>query len=93
MEDDATPPWRTEPPIRMSLSLPGAASEHPNHTQCSAKGCRCPAAYALLWRNPKIHPEDRCKTWLACAEHKDDLAGFLSMRKFPLQIVPIKQLD
>jgi hypothetical protein len=49
---------------------------------CSAKGCRNPAAYALAWNNPKIHTADRRKIWLACEDHRDSLADFLSVRGF-----------
>lgn len=49
---------------------------------CSAKGCRAPARYALRWNNPKLHPPERRKTWLACAEHRDKLADFLGRRDF-----------
>ena len=43
--------------------------------QCSAKGCRHEATYALVWRNPRIHDGDRRKTWLACEEHVQSCAG------------------
>ena len=56
---------------------------------CSAKGCRNPATYALRWRNPKLHAPDRHKTWLACDDHREHLAGFLSARGFPLHVAPI----
>lgn len=49
---------------------------------CSAKGCREPAGYTLLWNNPKIHTPDRRKEWLACPEHRESLAAFLSARGF-----------
>ena len=49
---------------------------------CSAKGCRVPAAYTVVWNNPKIHPPEREKTWLACGEHRDSLAAFLGIRGF-----------
>lgn len=29
--------------------------EGPAELVCSAKGCRAPAAYDVLWNNPKIH--------------------------------------
>jgi hypothetical protein len=28
---------------------------------CSAKGCREPARYTLVWNNPKVHTPDREK--------------------------------
>jgi hypothetical protein len=49
---------------------------------CSAKGCRNPAIWALRWNNPKLHTADRRKTWLACADHRESLAAFLSARGF-----------
>jgi hypothetical protein len=49
---------------------------------CSAKGCRRPATWALLWNNPKIHTPERRKTWLACDEHRDSLSDFLDRRGF-----------
>jgi hypothetical protein len=49
---------------------------------CSAKGCRTPAVFALRWNNPKLHPPERRKTWLACAEHRDRLSEFLGARGF-----------
>jgi hypothetical protein len=56
---------------------------------CSAKGCRMPAAWALMWNNPKIHTPERRKTWLACAEHRDHLSGFLSARGFLREVTPV----
>ncbi len=49
---------------------------------CSAKGCPAPAQWTLLWNNPKLHTPDRRKQWLACSEHRESLAGFLSARGF-----------
>lgn len=69
----------------------GAPMEH-RHT-CSRAGCRDAAAWGLLWRNPKIHTPDRRKTWLACNEHREVLASFLSDRSFPLEIVTVGELD
>ena len=57
-------------------------------TTCSAKGCRAPAAWALRWNNPKIHADDRRKTWLACEEHREHLSGFLSARGFLRETEP-----
>jgi hypothetical protein len=48
--------------------------------RCSARGCSKDAEFALLWNNPKIHPAERRKTWLACAEHRSTLTAFLSAR-------------
>ncbi|HST64112.1 MAG TPA: hypothetical protein VLM05_02895 [Mycobacteriales bacterium] len=53
---------------------------------CSARGCQQPAAYELLWRNPKIHTADRVKRWLACEDHRETLSDFLARRDFPLRV-------
>ncbi|MFM1784847.1 MAG: hypothetical protein RLZZ579_1124 [Actinomycetota bacterium] len=37
------------------------------------------------WRNPKIHAEDRVKTWGACDEHTKYLVDYLSARNFFLR--------
>jgi hypothetical protein len=52
---------------------------------CSARGCRRVAGWALLWRNPRIHTDDRRKRWLACDEHRATLGDFLLARGFPLE--------
>ncbi|BFU45857.1 hypothetical protein [Krasilnikovia sp. MM14-A1004] len=56
--------------------------------QCSAKGCRAPAAWQLRWNNPKLHEPQRRKTWLACAEHRESLGDFLSARRFLREVEP-----
>jgi hypothetical protein len=56
---------------------------------CSAKGCRRPAAWALRWNNPKLHPPERRKTWLACDEHRASLSAFLEARRFLRETDPI----
>jgi len=55
-------------------------------TSCSRAGCRERAGWRLDWRNPRIHAEDRTKTWLACDEHVDFLRDFLATRDFPLTV-------
>lgn len=55
---------------------------------CSAKGCRAPAEWALRWNNPKLHPPQRRKTWLACGEHREHLASFLDARGFLREVEP-----
>ena len=57
--------------------------------RCSAKGCRTPATEDLRWRNPKLHDAARIKHWLACAEHADRLADFLSARGFLIERGPL----
>ena len=55
---------------------------------CSAKGCTAPAAWDLLWNNPKLHTPERRKTWLACADHKASLSDFLGARGFLKDVEP-----
>ena len=55
---------------------------------CSAKGCREPAVWQLLWNNPKLHTPERRKTWLACPDHKESLEAFLGARGFLKETVP-----
>lgn len=50
--------------------------------QCSAKGCRAAAVWALRWNNPKLHTPEYRKTWLACDEHRVTLGDFLGARRF-----------
>ena len=54
---------------------------------CSAKGCTAPAAWALLWNNPKLHTPERRKTWLACDDHRQSLSEFLGARGFLKDVV------
>lgn len=57
---------------------------------CSAKGCTAPAHWTLLWNNPKLHTPDRRKTWLACDEHRQSLADFLTARNFLKGVEPVQ---
>lgn len=68
------------------FEAPDADDREPD--RCSAKGCQQPAAYALLWNNPKLHTADRRKTWLACEEHRQSLSDFLGARGFLKDVVP-----
>jgi hypothetical protein len=54
----------------------------PSQLECSAKGCRAPAVYQILWNNPSLHTPEYRKTWLACDEHLEWLSGFLRARGF-----------
>ncbi len=56
--------------------------------QCSAKGCRAPAAWQLRWNNPKLHTPEHRKTWLACDDHRESLGGFLDVRGFLREVTP-----
>jgi len=55
---------------------------------CSARGCQASAVHELRWNNPKLHTPDRRKVWLACDEHRQSLADFLSARQFLKEIAP-----
>lgn len=64
-------------------SLPqGQSPQEGEFLKCSRKGCTEPAAYRVLWNNPKIHTPERRKIWLACAEHRGYLQDFLVARDF-----------
>lgn len=58
--------------------------------RCSAKGCRAAASVDLRWRNPRLHEASRVKHWLACEEHADQLAQYLSVRGFLLAREPFR---
>ncbi len=59
---------------------------------CSAKRCGACATWALRWNNPKLHPPERRKTWLACDAHRDSLGEFLGVRGFLRETVPASEL-
>ncbi len=59
---------------------------------CSAKDCRAQAVVAHRWNNPRLHTAERRKTWLACAEHRESLASFLSARGFLRETEPVDTL-
>jgi hypothetical protein len=67
--------------------MTGTAPE-PAVDTCSAKRCPAPAAWELLWNNPKLHTPDRRKSWLACDEHRQSLSEFLAARSFLRDVVP-----
>lgn len=69
------------------MILGGTPSERYN---CSRAGCDWVASTALAWRNPKIHPVDRRKIWLACAEHETYLTEFLRARSFPVETMTLQ---
>jgi hypothetical protein len=64
----------------------------PDRLVCSARGCRADAAWALRWNNPRLHPPERRKTWLACEEHRDELERFLGVRGFLREVGPVTEL-
>ena len=59
--------------------------------RCSSTGCRAVPAFRINWRNPRIHPADRVKVWLACADHRDHLADYLTTRGFPVLVSAIDE--
>jgi hypothetical protein len=70
------------------IGLAGLGGEL-DQVACSRAQCRETATWRLDWRNPRIHAEDRVKTWLACDEHVDYLREFLAARDFPLSVAPL----
>lgn len=60
---------------------------------CSARGCRSAAVWGLRWNNPRLHPPERRKVWLACDEHRATLADHLAVRGFLRETVPVAELD
>lgn len=87
-----TGPSRGQPPAVRPGGLAdsdGVDATPPDVPVCSARGCRKPARYALLWNNPRLHTPDRRKTWMACEEHRGSLAGFLSARDFLRETRPL----
>ncbi|KAB1906825.1 MULTISPECIES: hypothetical protein [unclassified Micromonospora] len=56
---------------------------------CSARGCRAPAVWELRWNNPRLHPPERRKTWLACPAHRGSLGDFLDARGFLREVEPV----
>lgn len=57
--------------------------------QCSRASCSAAATWNVNWRNPRIHPEDRVKIWLACDEHKEFLRDYLASRSFPVVVTEL----
>ncbi len=47
----------------------------------------------MLWNNPKIHPPERRKVWLACAAHREYLEDYLRVRGFLRDVVPVSALE
>lgn len=66
------------------------SDDSPATALCSAKGCRAPAAWRVVWNNPKLHTPDRRKVWLACEEHRQHLADFLDVRGFLIGVEPFQ---
>lgn len=60
--------------------------------RCSASGCVEPAAWRVNWRNPRIHPVDRVKVWLACDAHRGHLDDYLATRGFPTLVTALDEV-
>jgi hypothetical protein len=58
--------------------------------KCSRAGCTADATVRIDWRNPKIHAENRIKTWSACDEHRQFLSEYLAAREFLLAVRPLE---
>jgi hypothetical protein len=71
------------------MSLFDTLGGGPDVQVCSRAGCSAPARWRIDWRNPRIHAEDRRKTWLACDDHVGYLRDFLGAREFPLEVSPL----
>jgi hypothetical protein len=56
---------------------------------CSAKGCRAPARWRLIWNNPRLHAPDREKVWAACDGHREPLSHHLAVRSFLRRVEPL----
>jgi hypothetical protein len=54
--------------------------------ECARADCRAAATHHIVWRNPRIHSEDRRKIWLACDEHLGFLSDYLRTRDFPVEV-------
>ena len=61
----------------------------PDGLVCSRAGCRADAVWNVNWRNPRIHGPERVKVWLACDEHRDWFAEYLTAREFPVTVTPL----
>jgi hypothetical protein len=72
------------------VSVLNPPSDEEGPPRCSARGCRADASVDLQWRNPRLHDAGRVKHWLACDEHADQLAQYLSVRGFLLAREPFR---
>jgi hypothetical protein len=78
------------PPAKLFYGGFVTSEDSPTTAICSAKGCRMPAVWSVVWNNPKLHPPDRRKTWLACDDHRQHLADFLDVRGFLIEVEPFQ---
>lgn len=51
-------------------------------SKCSRAGCVEAAESLIIWRNPRIHQENRTKIWAACKIHQEYLVDYLKQRDF-----------
>ena len=68
----------------------GPVSDVESPAICLAKGCHAAATWAVVWNNPRLHPPDREKVWMACGEHKQPLADYLAVRSFLKRVEPLE---
>jgi hypothetical protein len=68
---------------------PGPAKSRPVSVECSARGCRNAATWALVWNNPRVHTPEREKIWTACDEHRPSLEEHLGARAFLRRVDPM----
>lgn len=71
-----------------TVIIPGHSDET---LRCSRTGCGVEPHWRVVWRNPKIHDEDRRKIWLSCSEHKGYFEGYLGQRGFPVHAEALGQ--
>lgn len=64
----------------------------PTELICSARGCGAEAEFGVLWNNPRIHTPTRRKVWLACAEHRDHLTEYLTVRGMWKETIAVAEL-
>lgn len=64
-------------------------TDAPEALLCSSRGCAEAAAFEVRWNNPKLHPPERRKVWLACTSHEPTLREFLDRRGFYRETVPL----
>lgn len=60
---------------------------------CSARGCRAQATDAVRWNNPTLHTLTRRKVWAACPDHREQLADFVRLRGFLIDVIPVAELN
>lgn len=75
---------RFSPPV----IIPGQTDET---LRCSRTSCSEPPSWRVVWRNPKIHAQDRRKIWLSCSDHKDYFEGYLGQRGFPVHAEALEE--